>query len=271
MSIIFSYNLCHDFRYGKIIYNVLDQWVGRSLQCYGEYCQGEADLFAQLVRPGDTIIEAGANIGSHTVHLAQLAGETGRVYAFEPQRLVFQTLCGNLAINSLPNVFASQKALGREKGMVRVPCLSVDEIHNWGGVSLIGSTAGEDVEQTAIDDLQLAACRLIKIDVEGMEPDVIAGAAGTIQRCRPVLYTEADCGESSKAALVAQIKSLGYQVYEHQPLLFNPNNYFHRPDNLLVRPTTDASGQTILAPVASYNILCLPEGSGLQAAGMQEL
>lgn len=268
---MFAYNLCHDFRYGKIIYNVLDQWVGRSLPYYGEYCQGEADLFAQLVGPGDTIVEAGANIGSHTVHLAQLVGETGRVYAFEPQRLVFQTLCGNLAINSLPNVFALQKALGREKGMVKVPCLSVDETHNWGGVSLIGTTAGEDVEQTTIDDLQLAACRLIKIDVEGMEPDVIAGTAGTIQRCRPILYAEADRGEDSKAALAAQIKALGYQVYEHQPCLFNPGNYFHRQENLLVLPMTDANGQTILASVTSYNLLCLPEGSGLQAAGLKEL
>ena len=270
MSIIFSYNLCHDFRYGKIIYNVLDRWVGRSLQYYGEFSQGEAELFAQLVRSGDTIIEAGANIGSHTVHLAQLVGETGRVYAFEPQRLVFQTLCGNLAINSLPNVFASQKALGRKNGMVKVPCLSIDEVHNWGGVSLIGSTEGEDVEQTTIDDLHLSECRLIKIDVEGMEPEVIAGAVDTIQRCHPILYAEADRGEERKAALIAQIKNLGYRVYEHNPYLFNPANYFHRQENLLTMPVKDANGQIRQVPVASYNILCIPDGSSLQVVDMKE-
>ena len=68
-------NLCHDFRYGKIMYNQLDEFVGKSLRLYGEFSQGEANLFDQIVKPGHVVVEAGANIGAHTVHLAQLAGE----------------------------------------------------------------------------------------------------------------------------------------------------------------------------------------------------
>ena len=68
-------NLCHDFRYGKIMYNQLDQYVGKSLRLYGEFSQGEADVFDQIVKPGHIVVEAGANIGSHTIHLAQLAGD----------------------------------------------------------------------------------------------------------------------------------------------------------------------------------------------------
>ena len=45
-------NLCHDFRYGKIMYNQLDEFVGRSLRLYGEFSQGEASLFDQIVKPG---------------------------------------------------------------------------------------------------------------------------------------------------------------------------------------------------------------------------
>lgn len=45
-------NLCHDFRYGKIMYNQLDEFVGKSLRLYGEFSQGEADLFEQIVKPG---------------------------------------------------------------------------------------------------------------------------------------------------------------------------------------------------------------------------
>ena len=70
-------NLCHDFRYGKIMYNQLDQFIGKSLRLYGEYSQGEADIFEQIVKPGHIVVEAGANIGSHTIHLAQLAGDEG--------------------------------------------------------------------------------------------------------------------------------------------------------------------------------------------------
>ncbi|MBQ3853504.1 MAG: FkbM family methyltransferase, partial [Anaerovibrio sp.] len=101
---MWQFNICHEFRYGKIMYNQLDQYVGRSLKLYGEYCQGEAALFEQIVKPGNIVVEAGANIGSHTIHLAQLAGDNGQVWAFEPQRLVFQLLAGNMALNSLTNV-----------------------------------------------------------------------------------------------------------------------------------------------------------------------
>ena len=45
-------NLCHDFRYGKIMYNQLDEFVGKSLRLYGEFSQGEAILFDQIVKPG---------------------------------------------------------------------------------------------------------------------------------------------------------------------------------------------------------------------------
>ena len=124
---MWPFNLCHDFRYGKIMYNQLDQFVGKSLRLYGEFSQGEANLFEQIVKPGHVVVEAGANIGAHTVHLAQLAGDKGQVWAFEPQRLVFQLLAGNVALNSLTNVRCLQKCLGDdgEKSLL-VPVLDVN-------------------------------------------------------------------------------------------------------------------------------------------------
>ena len=124
-------NLCHDFRYGKIMYNQLDEFVGKSLRLYGEFSQGEANLFEQIVKPGHVVVEAGANIGAHTIHLAQLAGDKGQVWAFEPQRLVFQLLAGNVALNSLTNVRCLQKCLGDggEKSLL-VPVLDVNAVNN---------------------------------------------------------------------------------------------------------------------------------------------
>ena len=169
-------NLCHDFRYGKIMYNQLDEFVGKSLRLYGEYCQGEADLFDQLVKPGHIVVEAGANIGSHTVHLAQLAGDSGEVWAFEPQRLVFQLLAGNIAINSLTNVRCIQKCLGDEPGTLLVPVLDVNRVNNWGGLALGSFKEGEPVEVVTVDSLPLRGCDFFKIDVEGMELQVLRGA-----------------------------------------------------------------------------------------------
>src|ERR1041385_6647627 len=77
-----EFNRVKDCRYGKMIYNANDMYIGRALELYGEYCQGEADLFAQIVRPGDIVIDAGANIGGHTVFFARAVAPGGYVFAF---------------------------------------------------------------------------------------------------------------------------------------------------------------------------------------------
>lgn len=268
---MFKYNLCQDFRYGKIIFNLLDKYIGKSLHLYGEFSQGEADLFTQIIKEGDVLVEAGANIGAHTVHLAQLVGETGRVYAFEPQRLVFQTLCGNLALNSLPNVFAYQEALGAEPGTLMVPCLSVDVPHNWGGVSLVNATSGDKVQVRTIDSLGLEKCAFIKVDVEGMEWAVLEGAASTITRLRPLLYVELDSGDQYDDQLVANIKKMGYRVYKHKPTLFSADNYFHNSKNLLTKTVKNAQGQQVEAWIVSVNVLCIPEEKPISVVDMEKL
>ena len=49
-------NICHDFRFGKIMYNVLDLYVGKSFKLYGEYSPGESALFADILQPGDVVV-----------------------------------------------------------------------------------------------------------------------------------------------------------------------------------------------------------------------
>ena len=60
-----------DARHGRFVYNTNDEYVGRCLAVYGEWSESEISLFRQIVREGDTVIEAGANIGTHTVFLNQ--------------------------------------------------------------------------------------------------------------------------------------------------------------------------------------------------------
>jgi hypothetical protein len=84
-------------RHGMMLYNVHDLYVGRSLDQYGEFSQGEIDLFGQILKPGQVVLDVGANIGAHTLWFAQTVGPSGTVLAFEPQRIVFQALCANLA------------------------------------------------------------------------------------------------------------------------------------------------------------------------------
>ena len=82
-----------------------------------------------------------------------------------------------------------------------------------------------------LDSLKLGRCTLIKVDVEGMERQVLEGAAKTIAACLPILYVENDRREKA-AELVRYIDGLGYAMYWHLPPLFNPNNFLQNPDNV---------------------------------------
>src|SRR5262245_48635407 len=107
-------------RHGMLLFNRNDTVVGQSVLHYGEYFDSEVEVFRQLIRPGAHVADIGANIGTHTVAMARLVGPEGWVHAFEPQRLVFQTLCANVALNSLTNVDCENAAVGEKTGSIPV-------------------------------------------------------------------------------------------------------------------------------------------------------
>lgn len=212
-------------RHGWLLYNRFDTCVGRSLERYGEFSEGEVAVFRQLLRPGQVVVEAGANLGAHTLALSELVGDQGTVYAFEPQRIVFQTLCANLALNSRTNVDCRCEALGETPGWAFVPPVDYRAANNFGGLGLGSYQHGERVRVVTIDSLQLPRCALVKADVEGLELSVLRGAAETIAQYRPLLYVDNERPENS-AAVIEYLLSLGYNLYWHLPPLFSPANYF---------------------------------------------
>jgi FkbM family methyltransferase len=153
------------------------------------------------------------------------------VLAFEPQRTVFQTLCANVALNSLTNVYCRQEALSSEAGEITVPILDAHIQTNFGGLGLGQYSKGERVPVVTIDSLNLPACRLIKVDVEGMEEQSLRGAAQTIDRYHPILYVENDRVENS-AALIRYIQSFGYELFWHLPRMFREDNFRENPQNV---------------------------------------
>lgn len=73
-----------------------------------------------LLPKGAVVVDIGAHVGPHAIALAHQVGPTGRVYAFEPQRTLFNLLCGNAALNGYYNVKAEQLALSDKEGYVEV-------------------------------------------------------------------------------------------------------------------------------------------------------
>lgn len=244
-------------RYGQMIYNFNDVYVGRSFELYGEFSEGEVQLFRQMVQPGDIVADIGANIGAHTLFFAQAVGPTGAVFAFEPQRVVFQTLCGNMAINSIPNAVCYHAALGEGPGQILVPPLDYSRMNNFGGLGLGGFQRGERVQVITLDSLELPRCKLLKIDVEGMEEQVLRGCVRTIERLRPILYVENDRKEKS-GSVIRYIDSLDYQMFWHNPRLYNPDNFLKNTEN-------------VFGEIVSLNMLCLHKSSPTKLSGFSRV
>lgn len=249
------FNRLKTCRYGQMLFNTHDAIIGRSLERYGEFSEGEVEMFRQMVRPGNVVVEIGANIGAHTVFFAQQVGPAGMVLAFEPQRIVFQTLCANVALNSLTNVHCFQEAVGAAPGTAIVPPIDYRQENNFGGLALGIYTEGESVPVVTIDSRRLARCHFIKIDVEGMEEEVLRGAVETIERHKPLLYVEND-KEPKAASLIRYLDSIGYAMYWHQPPLFNPQNFFQNPENVFGR-------------IVSINMVCVHRSKAANMQGFQ--
>lgn len=238
-----------------------DQFVSRSLALYGEYAVAEVEVFRQLVRPGLTVVEAGANIGSHSVFLAR-ACSPGPFFAFEPQQRVFQMLCANLTINAITNARAFPDALGVEAGVVEMALPDYRAAGNVGRATLLAEpqplTGGAArVRVSTLDAFDLPACDFLKIDVEGFEANVVKGAERTIRAHRPVIYTEND-RKAQQGELIDLLAGLDYRLYWHVAPLFRPENHNRRPEN-------------VFGNLVALNMLCFPKEKTTSISGFEEI
>lgn len=253
-----GYNRLIKGKYGYVLFNKNDTYVGKAFEAYGEFSENEVALFRQVCRPGDHVIDVGANIGAHTLAFSRMVGQGGRVYAFEPQRIVFQTLCANMAINSIENVETFQMAVGAESGSTLIPEIRYDLPANHGGFRVQAYASGVKTPVVTLDTmLDLPRLRFFKIDVEGMETDVVEGAKETIDRHKPFLYVENDKADKSKA-LIERIADLDYRLFWHMPPLFNPQNFAGNPVNIYER-------------LVSVNMLCIHRSLNLEMDGFVEI
>jgi FkbM family methyltransferase len=235
-------------RHGLFMYNRNDQFVGRGLDLYGQWCEFDIQLVRRFLAPGDTAIDVGANIGTHAIAYADMVGPTGRVHAFEPQPRNFHLLAGNVALNALENVVCHPWAVGDAKREIALPSLPPPDVpFNFGAMALSHpSTGGEHVPLVPLDSLDFPACKLIKIDAEGMEPQVLDGARELIARCRPLLYVENNEPEASKP-LSQRLTALGYTAHWSIFPHFDPNNFYANTVNIW--PNV----------VPSANLICVPK------------
>jgi FkbM family methyltransferase len=172
----------------------LSSFLEWHLWAFGAYEEHMAELFQYLVGPADRCIDVGANIGIHTVRLARLVGPAGTVIAVEPDEELARRNGGNLLLNRLENVRLIQAAAAQQSGGSVVLYRPGTQDSNKGRASLVphpyltGSAA--TVPTVRLDDICDGPVALIKIDVEGHEAAVVAGASHTIETYLPSIVFE---------------------------------------------------------------------------------
>jgi len=244
-----------DCKHGTFTIFSDDEFVGRSLEAYGEFSEDEVSVFDKVLSGDDIAIEVGSNIGALTVPMAR---RCRKVYAFEPQPDNFSMLLRNLKDNNLGNVETGNCALGSRCGITHIPYLDSLGHHNYGRVEV--GDSGCTVTMQRLDDMIDADDRIkfIKIDVEGHELEVLKGAAGIIMRDRPVLYVENDRPDQSND-LIGWLVDHGYRPFWHQPPLFYNGNFRKNPRNVWGRN------------IVSVNMVCVPEESRYKIERLEEV
>jgi FkbM family methyltransferase len=183
-------------------------------------------LAARRTHFGDGVvaIDCGANIGVHTLEWARLMTGWGSVIAIEAQERIFYALAGNIALNNCFNAHAIHAAVAAADGTMHIPVPNYLVPGSFGSLELKQTDSNEFIGQAidysqgalvairtlAIDSLGLTRLDLIKIDVEGMELEVLAGAGQTIARCRPIIIAERL--KTNHDVLVATLAAHGYRI-----------------------------------------------------------
>jgi FkbM family methyltransferase len=146
---------------------------------FGQWEPAITAVFESLLRPGDVVLDVGANIGFYSVLAAKLVGSSGQVFALEPSPSIRQRLMANLELNNLRNVDVLPFAAWHESGQATLQLMD----GNRGGSSLgatWNTTSSEAVEMKRLDEMiprdVWRRVKVIKIDVEGAEWAALLGA-----------------------------------------------------------------------------------------------
>jgi FkbM family methyltransferase len=228
--------------HGTLIVNRFDQHLVGGNGGYGVgfqlletacYDSGEIGLALNLLdlrrqHHGDGVVavDCGANLGVHTIEWARHMTGWGVVLAIEAQERIYYALAGNIAINNCFNARAIHAALTSRPGTMRMPKPDYLAYASFGSLELRKRDATEfigqnidysednmiDVQSTSLDTLKFPRIDLIKMDVEGMELDALAGAISCIGKHRPILLVE--MVKSDRTELRAWLERLDYTVFE---------------------------------------------------------
>lgn len=202
-------------KHGKIVINLYDEesrYIGVSSQIILNriYEPDEVNLIKNILKKckefngSDVVfIDCGANLGVFTLEASRFMKEWGKVYAFEPQKQIYNAMVQTLKLNNCINVEIYNAALGSKNSLIKVPDLDYSKNSNFGSLKLdedsssaridnkkISNLNYSDVSLKKLDSFNFNRVDFIKIDVEGMEDKILNGATQLIEDYSPIFLFE---------------------------------------------------------------------------------
>jgi FkbM family methyltransferase len=178
----------------------------------------ERRILRDFLSPGMNVIDVGANQGLYTTCLAELVNP-GKVFAFEPEPMLFRQLVSNLSQNRINNVVCYETAVSKASGLLTLQTGKL----NLGDNRVVAQQvdpAGTTVKAAALDDLLAGeTIHFLKIDIQGWEAQALAGARQLLERNRDIIlmfeflpFGLAKAGTEPEA-LLSSLRELGFNLY----------------------------------------------------------
>jgi len=199
--------------------------VDRDLFLYGEKEPEDFELISRMLKPGDTILDIGANFGFYGLSLAKVLGPQTEVHAFEPHPQTYGRLSSHIALNGTPNVHAHPVGLSDTVDMFEIRF----EPQNTGGAYLTLPTEPTDtrwlVNVTTLDrfvqEHKLTRIDFVKVDIEGHEYRFLKGARATLSHLLPPMMMEFSSHHLARAGhtiqeVLDELRAIGYREFYYR-------------------------------------------------------
>jgi FkbM family methyltransferase len=223
-----SPNILINSKFGKIIIDQNDKYIGKHIIEKGYWAEEDIEIILNLLKiqlsRKDSLVfyDVGANIGTHSLAIAKTFGSQIKIRAFEAQRMIFNMLCGSVALGGYLNIYCHNAAVSDMNGdLIEIKIPDYYQSNNFGGHELISPlisdnqdmiSNGSDFISTITLDSFNEKIDFIKMDIEGMEDKALKGAMKTIEISRPICFIEIH--KTDFSFILNSLKCLNYTGYK---------------------------------------------------------
>jgi len=214
--------------FGNFLINRYDL-IGKHIEQTGNWELFLVEFYSKILNESDICIDAGANLGFHAI---QFAKQCKKVYAFEPQPMIYNQLCANILFNDLDDTIIPYRlGLGEKNDIKQMWSIEKEdfgsEIYNWGGRGLEHEfippsyqsneiRENDQITIISLDSLNIPKCDLFKIDIQGYELYAFQGAKELINKNKPVILLESSPNRSElDKQVLDMLHNIGYKCYRY--------------------------------------------------------